>query len=62
MKWKKIVRDYRNIECGLYWRFDVILDEDHSINHLVDSINNLAILRKIVLSLALLFTAYGLSK
>ena len=26
------IRDHWNIECGLHWRLDVILDEDHSRN------------------------------
>ena len=27
---KEAIRDHWNIECGLHWKLDVILDEDHS--------------------------------
>ena len=43
-----VVRDHWSIECGLHWKLDVILDEDHSRNREGNSINNLAILRKII--------------
>ena len=26
------IKDYWNIECGLHWRLDVIMNEDHSRN------------------------------
>lgn len=53
------IRDHWNIECGLHWRLDVILDEDHSRNRIKNSINNLSILRKIVFNLASLDTSFG---
>lgn len=37
-KLEKGIRD-RNIECGLHWRLDVILDEGHSRNRVENSIN-----------------------
>lgn len=40
-----VMRDHWNIECGLHWKLDVILDEDHSRNRVKNSINNLLILR-----------------
>lgn len=56
---EKAVRDHWNIECGLHWKLDVILDEDHSRNREGNSINNLAILRKIVFNLASLDNSFG---
>jgi predicted transposase YbfD/YdcC len=53
------IRDHWNIECGLHWRLDVILDEDHSRNRVGNSINNLAIMRKIVFNLASLDNRFG---
>lgn len=52
-------RDHWNIECGLHWRLDVILDEDHSRNRINNSINNLSIMRKIVFNLASLDDRFG---
>lgn len=52
-------RDHWNIECGLHWRLDVILDEDHSRNRINNSINNLSIMRKIVFNLASLDNSFG---
>lgn len=49
---EEVIRDHWNIECGLHWRLDVILDENHSRNRIGNSINNLSILRKIVFNLA----------
>src|SRR5699024_7779068 len=51
-KLEEVIRDHWNIECGLHWRLDVILDEDHSRNRIGNSINNLAIVRKIAFNLA----------
>ena len=45
------IRDHWNIECGLHWRLDVILDEDHSTNKVGNSIENLSIIRKIIFNL-----------
>lgn len=52
-------RDHWNIECGLHWRLDVIMDEDHSRNRVKNSINNLSIMRKIVFNLANLDNRFG---
>ena len=61
-KLEEVIRDHWNIECGLHWRLDVILDEDHSRNRVGNSINNLAIIRKIVFNLASLDTSFGTKK
>ena len=53
------IRDHWNIECGLHWKLDVILDEDHSRNRIKNSINNLSIMRKIVFNLASLDNTFG---
>lgn len=53
------IRDHWNIECGLHWRLDVIMNEDNSRNRIKNSINNLSILRKIVFNLASLDTSFG---
>ena len=58
-RFKKIIRQHWNIECSLHWRLDVILDEDHSTNKKDNSIDNLAIVRKIVFNLARLDTSMG---
>ena len=55
----KSIRDHWNIECGLHWRLDVVLDEDHSRNREGNSINNLSIMRKIVFNLASLDNRFG---
>ena len=52
-------REHWNIECGLHWRLDVILDEDHSRNREGNSINNLSLIRKIVFNLARLDKSMG---
>ena len=56
---KNITREHWNIECSLHWRLDVILDEDHSTNKKDNSIDNLAIVRKIVFNLARLDSSMG---
>ena len=53
------IRDHWNIECGLHWKLDVILEEDHSRNRVNNSINNLSIMRKIVFNLASLDNSFG---
>ena len=53
------IRDHWNIECGLHWKLDVILDEDHSRNRKNNSINNLSIMRKIIFNLASLDNSFG---
>ena len=55
----KAIRDHWNIECGLHWKLDVILDEDHSRNRIKNSINNLSIMRKIIFNLASLDNRFG---
>ncbi len=56
---EKVVRNHWSIECGLHWKLDVILDEDHSRNREGNSINNLFILRKIIFNLASLDNSFG---
>ena len=56
---KNITRNHWKIECSLHWRLDVILNEDHSTNKKDNSINNLAIIRKIVFNLARLDSSMG---
>lgn len=56
---EKAVRDHWNIECGLHWRLDVIMNEDHSRNREKNSILNLATLRKIAFNLANLDKSFG---
>lgn len=58
-KFRDITREHWNIECSLHWRLDVILDEDHSTSKKDNSINNLAIIRKIVFNLARLDSSMG---
>lgn len=58
-KFRDITREHWNIECSLHWRLDVILDEDHSTNKKDNSIDNLAIIRKIVFNLARLDSSMG---
>ena len=53
------IRDHWNIECGLHWRLNVILDEDHSTNKVGNSIENLSIIRKIIFNLASLDNRFG---
>ena len=53
------IGDHWNIECGLHWRLDVILDEDHSTNKVGNSIENLSIIRKIIFNLASLDNLFG---
>ena len=55
----KTTREHWNIECGLHWRLDVIMDEDHSRNRDGNSVNNLSLIRKIVFNLARLDTSMG---
>ncbi len=58
-KFISITREHWNIECSLHWRLDVILDEDHSTSKKDNSIDNLAIIRKIVFNLARLDNSMG---
>lgn len=59
LNFERAVRDHWNIECGLHWRLDVIMNEDWSRNRIKNSINNLSILRKIVFNLASLDNSFG---
>jgi len=52
-------RNHWNIECGLHWRLDVILNEDRSRNRVGHSISNLSIIRKIVFNLVRLDKSFG---
>lgn len=61
-KLEEVIRDHWKIECGLHWRLDVILDEDHSRNRIGNSINNLAIVRKIAFNLANQDMSFGNKK
>lgn len=54
-----VTREHWNIECGLHWRLDVIMDEDHSRNHAGNSVNNLSIIRKIVFNLVKMDKSMG---
>lgn len=54
-----ITRNHWNIECGLHWRLDVIMDEDHSRSRTGNSIENLATIRKIVFNLTKLDKSMG---
>lgn len=58
-KLEKNIREHWNIECGLHWRLDVILDEDHSRNRKENSIQNLSALRKIIFNLITQDTSFG---
>jgi predicted transposase YbfD/YdcC len=55
----KATRNHWNIECGLHWRLDVILNEDRSRNRTGHSISNLSTVRKIVFNLVRLDTSFG---
>lgn len=52
-------RSHWNIECGLHWKLDVILDEDHSTNKKGNSVENISTIRKIVFNLARLDKSMG---
>lgn len=56
---EKATRSHWNIETGLHWRLDVIMNEDKSTNKIGNSIENLSIVRKIVFNLARLDTSFG---
>jgi hypothetical protein len=56
---KKTTRNHWNIECGLHWRLDVILNEDRSRNRTGHSISNLSIIRKIVFNLIKFDNSFG---
>ena len=56
---KNATRNHWNIECGLHWRLDVILNEDRSRNRVGNSVSNLSIIRKIVFNLVRLDVSFG---
>ena len=58
-KFVKATRSHWNIECGLHWRLDVILNEDRSRNRVGYSIFNLSAIRKIVFNLVRLDDSFG---
>ena len=53
------IREHWNIECGLHWKLEVILDEEHFRNRIKNSISNLSIMRKIIFNLASLDNSFG---
>ena len=55
----KATRGHWNIECGLHWRLDVIMNEDRSRNRKGHSISNLSVVRKIVYNLVRLDQTFG---
>ena len=55
----KTTREHWNIECGLHWCLEVIIDEDNSKNNEGNSINNLSVIRKIVFNLVRLDKSMG---
>jgi len=55
----KTTRSHWNIECGLHWRLDVILNEDRSRNRVGHSISNLSAVRKLVYNLVKLDKTLG---
>jgi hypothetical protein len=56
---KKATRNHWNIERGLHWRLDVILNEDRSRNRVGHSVVNLSTVRKIVFNLVMMDTSFG---
>jgi predicted transposase YbfD/YdcC len=56
---EEATRSHWNIETGLHWRLDVIMDEDHSTSKVGNSIENLSTIRKIVFNLARLDNSFG---
>jgi len=56
---EEATRSHWNIETGLHWRLDVIMDEDHSTSKIGNSIENLSTIRKIVFNLARLDNSFG---
>jgi predicted transposase YbfD/YdcC len=55
----RATRGHWNIECGLHWRLDVILNEDRSRNRVGDSISNLSAIRKLVFNIVKLDASFG---
>jgi len=55
----RATRSHWNIECGLHWRLDVILNEDRSRNRVGNSISNLSAIRKLVFNIVKLDMSFG---
>jgi predicted transposase YbfD/YdcC len=55
----RTTRNHWNIECGLHWRLDVIMNEDRSRNRVGHSVSNLAAVRKIAFNLVRLDSSFG---
>ena len=55
----RATRSHWNIECGLHWRLDVILNEDRSRNRVGNSISNLSAVRKLVFNIVKLDKSFG---
>jgi hypothetical protein len=55
----RATRSHWNIECGLHWRLDVILNEDRSRNRVGNSISNLSAVRKLVFNIVKLDSSFG---
>jgi len=55
----RATRSHWNIECGLHWRLDVLLNEDRSRNRVGNSINNLSAIRKLVYNIVKLDMSFG---
>ena len=55
----RATRSHWNIECGLHWRLDVILNEDRARNREGNSISNLSAVRKLVFNIVKLDVSLG---
>ena len=55
----RATRSHWNIECGLHWRLDVILNEDGSRSREGNSISNLSAVRKLVFNIIKLDSSFG---
>ena len=55
----RATRSHWNIECGLHWRLDVILNEDGARNKEGNSISNLSAVRKLVFNIVKLDVSLG---
>lgn len=56
---EEATRSHWNIETGLHWKLDVIMNEDHSTSKIGKSVENLSTVRKIVFNLARLDNSFG---
>lgn len=56
---EEATRSHWNIETGLHWKLDVIMNEDRSTSKVGNSIENLSLVRKIVFNLARLDSSFG---